>query len=613
MRLPTCCLLLIAAAPAAFAQSASRYVITTLAGNGSAGYSGDGGPGAVAQLSNPYDIALDRSGGLYIADQFNHRIRHLSGGAISTAAGSGSSGYSGDGGSAAGAALNHPSGVVVDSSGNIYISDSGNQVVRKFTQSGAITTVAGNNSQGAGYTGDGTAATNGQLRNPIGVAVDSAGNLYIADKGNHVIRKVASGNITTVVGKGVAGFSGDGGDAGSASLSSPSDVAFDAAGNLYIADTENHRLREVTTDGNIKTIAGTGIAGFSGDFGPAIHADLNYPTGVAVDAAGNVYIADSVNSRIRKVTTTGIISTIAGNGLFQYSGDGGPATNASLNFPLSVAVDASDNVYVSDTQNNAVRMLTPVADSALPPVITSITGKQDYGALPSVSPGSWIEIHGANLAATARSWSAADFDNLKAPTSLDGVSVTVAGQPAAVNSISAGAIVALVPSSVDAGDQPVTVTTITGASAPFTLRIDPTQPALYAPPSFNLDGKQYVSASLLDGSGYALPDNAVGGVRSRPAHPGDTVVLFGAGFGAVTPHVPFGEIVKQSNALTGSVQIAFGETEAVVSFAGLARNNVGLYQFNVVIPAGIPSGAVPLTVTFNGGKLTQTLYVSAED
>jgi len=255
-----------------------------------------------------------------------------SGGTINTVAGVGMGGYSGDGGAAWMAQLNSPFGVAVDSGGNLYIADTLNHRVRKVDASGNISTVAGNGTDG--YSGDGGAAASAQLNKPFGVAVDSGGNLYIADTFNHRVRKVdASGNISTVAGNGTAGYSGDGGAAASAPLNKPYGVAVDSGGNLYIADTFNHRIRKVDASGNISTVAGTGTAGNPGEGEFATSANIKYPYGVAVDSGGNLYIADTLNHRVRKVDASGNINTVAGNGTGGYSGDGGAAASAQLNLP----------------------------------------------------------------------------------------------------------------------------------------------------------------------------------------------------------------------------------------------------------------------------------------
>ncbi|OGG44698.1 MAG: hypothetical protein A3F84_28760 [Candidatus Handelsmanbacteria bacterium RIFCSPLOWO2_12_FULL_64_10] len=322
--------------------------IATVAGNGTSGYSGDGGAATSASLFAPIGAAVDGAGNLYIVDQNNHCIRKVStSGVITTVAGNGTPGYSGDGGAATSASLNYPYGVAVDGSGALYIGDQNNHRIRKVSASGMITTVAGNGT--AGYSGDGGAATSASLNYPYGVAVDGSGVLYIADRSNHRIRKVStSGVITTVAGNGMPGYSGDGGAATFASLNLPSSVSVDGSGALYIMDRSNHRIRKVSASGVITTVAGNGTAGYSGDGGAAASASLNFPSGVFVDESGVLYVADQHNQRIRKVSASGEITTVAGNGTAGYSGDGGAATSASLFYPTGVAVDGSGNLYIAD-------------------------------------------------------------------------------------------------------------------------------------------------------------------------------------------------------------------------------------------------------------------------
>ena len=319
----------------------SAGVISTVAGSGTAGFSGDGGAATAAQLNTPWDVAVDGSGNLYIADVNNNRIRKVdSSGNISTVAGTGTSGFSGDGGAATAAQLTLPGSVVLDALGNLYLADGSNNRIRKVDSDGNISTVAGRE----------------QLNGPTGVAPDGSGNLYIADSNNHRIHKVDSaGVISTVAGSGTAGFSGDGGAATAARLSTPVDVALDGAGNLYIADLSNSRIRKVDSAGVISTVAGSGTAGFSGDGGAATAAQLNRPNGVALDGAGNLYISDGSNHRIRKVDSAGVISTVAGDGTNSYGGDGGAATSAQLDLPSGVALDGAGNLYIVDNDSNRIR------------------------------------------------------------------------------------------------------------------------------------------------------------------------------------------------------------------------------------------------------------------
>jgi uncharacterized protein (TIGR03437 family) len=320
-------------------REVSGGIITAVAGGGTS--LGDNGPATSALLGSPSGIALDSSGNLYIADGSNNRVRKVSGGVITTIAGNGT-GFGGDNGPATSAQLDLPSGVAVDSTGDLYIGDARNGRVRKVSN-GVITTVAGNGTPGS--SGDNGPATAAQLSGfTYGLAVDSAGNLYIADAYNCRIRKVSNGVISTAAGNGFCGFSGDNGPPNAAQLNVPSGVAVDSAGNIYIADMDNNRIRKIS-NGVITTVAGSVTGGFAGDGGDATNAQLSFPGGVAVDSAGNLYIADTNNGRIRRVSG-GVITTVAGNGS-GYSGDNGPATSAGLSYPLSVAVDSAGSLYIA--------------------------------------------------------------------------------------------------------------------------------------------------------------------------------------------------------------------------------------------------------------------------
>jgi len=332
--------------------------IITFAGNGTTGFSGDGGMATAADMNSPYGIALDGAGNVYIADGNNQRIRKVNAsGVITTIAGNGTSGFSGDGGAATAARLNYPSGVAVDAAGNIYIADASNQRIRKVNTSGIMSTIAGRGIMG--FSGDGGAGTAAELDYPRGITVDGSGNVYFADQLNNRIRKISStGIISTVAGDGTSGYSGDGGPATAAGLNSPAGVAIDNFGNLYIADESNQRVRMVSAStGFISTIAGTGAYGSAGDGYPATMAEVYFPKSVAVDGIGNVYIADEMNNKIRKVDPTGMMSTFAGNGTGGYSGDGAPATAAELDEPWYVVSDAKGNVFVADNYNDRVRMI----------------------------------------------------------------------------------------------------------------------------------------------------------------------------------------------------------------------------------------------------------------
>ena len=401
--------------------------IATVAGTGSPGDAGDGGPAVNAQLHYPVGVAVDTSGNLYIADTGNHRVRKVSGqgvmttvaadlphaegvavdatgnvyitdfalgeavcedcdppfvgrivrvtptGSVDTIAGGGKE--PGDNGPATSARLETPRGIAVDAAGTLYVTDSMNDRVRKITRGGVITTAAGISplySPPCPYVWGPLEPS--PFRCPIGVALDAVGNLYVADTGNYRVRKISpQGEVANIAGSGAPGaFWGDGGQAQDASLSYPLGVAVDASANLYIADTGNSRVRKVSPDGVITTVAGNGIPGYSGDGGPAIGAQLRGPAGLAVDASGNLYIADLTDHRVRKVSPSGIITTVAGNGItgdgFGPWADGGPATRANLAGPRGVAVDAGGNLYIADTHHLSVRKVS--ADG----IITTVLG-----------------------------------------------------------------------------------------------------------------------------------------------------------------------------------------------------------------------------------------------
>jgi hypothetical protein len=351
----------------------AALTITTIAGDGQAGPFGDGVPAVQAELHNPGGVAEDLTGNLYIADRANNRIREvvnptaIQTDLISTVAGNGRRGFKGDGGPATRAALNRPAAVAVDSAGNLFIADTGNNRVREVLASGRIITVAGDGSCSRLVPpGNGLPAVQASLCSPAGVAV-AGSTLYISDTGHSEVRVVnRSGIIRDVAGTGQFGYSGDGGKATLARLGLPEGLAVTASHDVVIADPGDGVVREVLPSGRIRTFAGTGVYGYSGDGGPATKAHLNGPTGVGVDSMGDVYIADTLNNRLREVNAAGIISTTAGTGRRGFSGDGGPAAKAKLASPTgSIAVDA-DAVYFADTGNQRIRGIFTGAPPVLP-------------------------------------------------------------------------------------------------------------------------------------------------------------------------------------------------------------------------------------------------------
>jgi uncharacterized protein (TIGR03437 family) len=390
-------------------------IITTVAGNGTPGFSGDGAPGPSAQLNGAISVAVDNQGTLFIADYNNRRIRKVpTSGIITTVAGNGILGYSGDGGPATSAALGEVTGVAVDGAGNVLIASFG--VVRKVSPGGIITTVAGGGTAGLG---DGGPATGAEVQ-PWGVAVDSAGNLFIAEYLGRRIRKVSpNGTITTVAGGGTAGL-GDGGPASSAQLNRPGAVAVDGAGNLFIADG---RIRKVSPGGTITTVVGNGSDAccFSGDGGAATAAQVQ-PSGVAVDGARNLFIAG--DNRIRKVSPEGIITTVVGNGTSGFSGDGARATSAQLNGPGSVAVDAAGNLFIADGGNQRIRKVSPSG------IITTVAGNGTRGYFGDGGPATSAQLVAGSLAVDSAANLYIAAGNVR-KISPAGIISTVAGSGAA--------------------------------------------------------------------------------------------------------------------------------------------------------------------------------------
>jgi uncharacterized protein (TIGR03437 family) len=602
--------------------------ITTAIGDGNQGFAGDGGPANKVEMSGPTAVTVDSSGNIYFADSRNNRIRKLAGGNVTTIVGNGLVSYSGDGGPAVSAQLNAPLGVAVDPAGNIYIADTSNNVVRKIGTNGNITNFAGNAS--AGSNGDGGVATAAQLSGPQGVAVDSAGNVFIADTLNNKIRKVTpggtistfgssanlnqpygvttdsagnvyvaefgghrvrrisadGGTVTTVAGNGNQGYSGDGGAPTGAMLNGPKSVAFDSVGNIYIADGGNNRVRKISPDGSgglrIDTIAGNGLGGYDTDGVSATSTPVGNPTAVALDSIGNIYIADG-SLRVRKVFLSGTIATIAGGATRGYTGEGGIASQATLNGPSALAVISNGNVYFADTNNNAVRLLTPSGGGVTAAAVVNGASNQP-GA---ISPGEVVVIYGSSLGPSDLVTFTLN-SNGQVPTNTGGTSVFFNGAPAPVLYSSAGQVGAIVPYNVSGSLVQMFVQYRNSTSGLVNLSLATMTPAI-----FTAGGTGTGQAAALN------QDNSVNGA-SKPAKAGEVVQFFIAGVGQTNPPGADGTLNAQPLPVPqATVTATVGGRPATVTFAGGAPGLVaGVTQVNVQVPNGLTAGnTVPVVIT----------------
>ncbi|MCX6620760.1 MAG: hypothetical protein NTY38_06715 [Acidobacteria bacterium] len=559
----------------------SQGNITTIAGNGSAAFSGDGGQAANAGLNHPRGMAVDSLGNVYISDVDNRRIRRISpDGVISTIAGNGIFGDSGDGGLAVNASMSDVTGLALDDAGNLYLADAGNRRIRKVTPGGIISTFAGTGVQG--FSGDGGPATNAQLNRPTSVLF-SAGVLYIADSSNQRVRQVsANGTITTVAGNGIGGFSGDGGPATSASLMFPLGMAKDSFGNLYFADGDNNRVRRVGQDGVVTTVAGNGTGRFAGDQGPAISASLNIPEDVAVDGAGNLLIADAGNNRVRKIDSSGIISTLAGTGTDGYSGDGGPASEAMLSFPWGLMTNAAGSVYIADRVNNRIRVVGGSA-AGLPYLIDSSIANGASSAR-TIAPGAIVSIVGAEFAGSSLSASSVPL-----PTVLGDTSVTFNGVAVPLFFVSSGRITAQAPFDLPAGS-PVSIQVRRGniASAIRTANVAAVSPGIF------IVDQATNSGAVLHADGLMLVGS------NSPARPNESLLIYCTGLGPLRTAVRSGDGAPALAETTYLPVVSIAGLPANVTASGLAPGFVGLYQISAQAPAGVPTGNQLVQITTLG-------------
>ena len=584
-------LALIVSAGAAVGQN-----VATVAGNGNESYSGDGGPAGVAALNHPRGLAVSANGTVYLSDVDNFRIRAVGPtGTIYGVAGNGFSAESGDGGMATNASVSDAMAVALDSAGNLYIADSSNRRVRKITASGVITTVAGVGVEG--FSGDGGPATQSRLGRPVGLAFDGAGNLYIADSTNNRVRRIdGNGIITTVAGNGVAAFSGDGGLAINASLKTPTGVTVDKLGNLYVADADDNRIRRITPSGLISTYAGNGQGGFSGDGGASFLASLNIPYDVMADGQGNLYIADAGNNRIRKVDPSGVITTLAGTGSSAFAGDGGPAVQASFDFPWGLAADAGGNLYVADRSNSRVRKIAGVGAfppiAVQPPPTGTAPSFQSTGVLNGASFVRNTIAPGGIVAifGTNLASAPASAGSIPLPTVLGQTSVTFNGVAAPLYYVSSTQINVQAPFDLPMGAATVQVQQSNLTSAPQTVTVGPVSPGI-----FLMDA--VANTGVMLHSDFTFVNSAA------PARPGETLVIYATGLGSVQVPVKTGDKAPSTAPLAATVvvpSVSMGGLNAIVAFSGLAPGFVGVYQVNVVVPSGLVTGNQPVEIVSSG-------------
>ncbi len=596
------------------------YTITTVAGNvpgltSTPALLGDGGKATAASLSAPDGLAVDSVGNLYIADKGNYRVRRVSPqGIITTLAGTGNPAppcseggrCDGDGGPATSASLNQPRGVATDRAGNVYIADFGNSVIRKVAPDGVISTFAGSGRRG--YSGDGGPAVNAELT-PYYLAMDSDDNLYVSEES--VIRKISpAGGISTFAGNGVKGYAGDGGPAIKASLSFPGGIAIDGKGSVFIADSGNCVVRKVGPDGVITTVAGDTGYGFAGDGGPAIRASFQNPSSVAVDSLGNLFLSDVNNNRVREVLASGIILTAAGTGNYVFEGDGGLASKAGLQSP-SYVLAVGTNVYVSDFGHNLIRLLKPGAPVSGPiPAISQGGIVPIFSSAQTIQRSSWISIYGNNLISGTEpvAWNG-DY-----PLALGGTTVTINKVPVALSYVSPTLINAYVPSSAGNVNGAVTVTvTDANGTGTGTTVFAQASPALCV-----LGDGKHVAGIILRSNGLGAygggtydiigPAGSSLGYPTVPVKAGDSIVLFGTGFGGTDrpESIPLSGI---SRAIS-RVGIVIGSTSLEPTFAGLS--SPGIFQFNLTLPQGLQSGDQPLAATVIGLSSQKNVFITVQ-
>jgi uncharacterized protein (TIGR03437 family) len=581
--------------------AAATSIVSTAAGDGTFGFSGDGGSATVAVLNGPVGLAF-LNGNVYIADQANQRVREMTiGGLISTVAGNGQvvppAPVLGDGLPATSAGLYNPAGLTFDLEANLYIADSYDNRVRLVGSSGVIVTFAGTGLS-IGLGGDGDPAVSTPLFHPQGVLADTSGNLYIADTNNNrVIRVDSAGNMHTVAGTGSAGDD----DSMLAQLNGPTGLTLDSAGDLYIADTGNHRVLMLTPAASISTIAGTGTSGFGGDGGPASSAALSFPCAVVVDSSQDIFVADGGNNRIRVVTPDGNIATVAGTGVALYNGDSGPALQMALNNPCGLAFDGSGDLLVADTGNNRVRMLSAAQVVVPPPGEVNTAFANAASLLPgALAPGEIFTIYGSGIGpATGLSGA---LDSGMMATTLGNTQVLIGNTPAPLYYVQSQQINAQVPYEV-AGQTSTQVQVLYNGETVMNVEVSlaAASPALF---------------TVSSGVGQVVAVNEDGSLNSdqNPAQLSSIVVLYATGQGQTQPACVTGQAAQ---APYGTPQLPVSLTIAGVAadviWAGNAPGFVGLLQINARIPGGfIPTGDLPVVLTIGSYASAAGVTIAVE-
>jgi uncharacterized protein (TIGR03437 family) len=548
---------------------------------------------------------------MYVADYGGHAVYKIDRLAnTTTIAGTpGKPGFSGDGGLATSALLNAPSSVAVDAAGNIYIAELNNARIRKIGTNGIITTFAGTGV--AGFSGDGGQASAAKFNFMLKIMTDSQGNLYIDDYGNGRIREISTaGIVSTIAGTGKLGSTGDGGLAKVADIS-PSSLFVAGDGTIYFSEgfrtnAVAPKVRKITTDGILTTIAGTGARSDAGDGGLATAASLLSADGVAADPTGNVYVGEYNAARIRKIAVNGIITTYAGTGAGGLSGDGGPAQSAQINGPVGMTADSNGNVFFADYNNRRIRKIAPPPS---PTISFNNAGIPSFLGKAGFTSNSYLEIYGTNLSATTRTWAGSDFNGPNAPTSLDGVTVTVGGKNAFVYYISPTQININSPEDTVTGPVLIQVKNNFGFSNTGSATRARVAPTLQSVPAFNVGGKSYVVAQTPDFKSFIGQPGLIQGVSFVTAKPGDTVIVFALGCGPTNPATQAGVAAATGAPLALPYQLKIGGVAANVAFGGIVAGSIGLYQFNIVVPS-VPAGDQPIELIVDGVPNAQGLVMT---